>query len=181
MVRRPSSSSFALSIDDDFDDAQNYRVRLYELEERESQFADSKGRMAIVWKFNLYRADGTAFEDPRYGTPFELWAWTSDSTFRTSKGRSYIDALLGGEQTDEQIDLLIDSGFEEGLVGKTALGSFETYSTEDGNERLRLLLLRPDKAAKPPTARRQPPESESEPEPEPVPAAAPRARRRIDD
>ena len=145
MPRRPSASNFALSIDDDFDDTNTYRVKLYELEERESQFSDSRGKMAIIWKLNIYRDDGTVFNDPRTGLPFDLWAWTSDSTFSSSKARGYIHAFLGGEQADEVIDDLIDTGFAEGLVGKTARGSFETHMTDDGSERLRLLLLRPDK------------------------------------
>jgi hypothetical protein len=184
MPRRPSSSGFSLSIDDDFDESSSYRVKLWEIEERESQFTDAKaGAMAIVWKLNIYRDDGTAFEDPRTGEAFECWAWTSDSTFGTSKGRGYIEAFVGGSMKDEEVDALIDSGFAEGLVGKTARASFEIYTTSDGNERLKLLLLRPDKA--PPKAARAVAGAPTAPDPEPEPAAAApaaaRGRRRIDE
>ena len=176
MPRRPSGSGFNLSIDDDFDESATYRVKLWEIEERESQFADSKGAMAIIWKLNVYRDDDTAFENPRTGEVFDVWAWTSDSTFRTSKARGYIDAFLGHESTDEEVDRLIDAGFADELVGRTARAAFEIQTTDDGNERLKLLLLRPDKAATRAAARA------TEPEPEPVAApAAPRQRRRIDD
>ena len=172
MPRRPSSSGFSLSIDDDFDDTTSYRVKLFEIEERDSQFADSKGAQAIVWKMNIFRDDDTAFENPRTGELFDLWAWSSDSTFRTSKGRGYIEAFMGREMSDEEVDQLIDDGFADGLVGKTARGSFEVKVTPDGNERLQLVLLRPDK----------PRRAKAEPEPEAEPVAIPvaRPRRRID-
>jgi hypothetical protein len=179
MPRRPSSSGFSLSIDDDFDESLSYRVKLWEVEERESQFPDAKGAMAIVWKLNIYRDDGTAFEDPRTGEVFDVWAWSSDSTFGTSKGRGYIEAFMGGPLKDAEVDELIDSGFAEGLVGKTARASFEIYTTSDGNERLKLLLLRPDKAP-PKAARAAAAPAVPDSEPEPV-AAAPKGRRRIDD
>lgn len=182
MPRRPSASTFTLTIDSDFDDSNNYRVKIFELEERESQFADSKGQMAIVWKMNIYRDDGTVFEDSRTGLPFDLWAWTSDSMFRTSKARGYVDAFMGHETTDNEVDEMIDNGFADALVGKTALGSFEVKQGVDGAERLTLVLLRPDRKARA-TARVRPaePEPELDPEPEPVPVAVAGRRRSIDD
>jgi hypothetical protein len=175
MPRRPGSSGFSLSIDDDFDETLTYRVKLWEIEERESQFADSKGAMSIIWKLNIYRDDGTAFTNPRTGEVFDAWAWSTDSTFGTSKGRGYIEAFMGGPMTDEEVDQLIDDGFAEGLVGKTARASFEINTTPDGNERLKLLLLRPDKA---PTRRAAP---AREPEPVAAAPAEPRRPRRIDE
>lgn len=182
MPRRPTASGFSLSIDDDFDESLAYRVKLWEIEERESQFADSKGAMAIVWKLNVYRDDGTAFENPRTGEVFDMWAWTSDSTFGTSKARGYIEAFMGGPMSDEEVDALIDAGFADGLVGKTARGSFEIYTTPDGNERLKLLLLRPDKQLPTRVAATRPAPAPA-PEPEPVASvpAAPRRPRRIDE
>lgn len=185
MPRRADAGGYSLSIDDDFDVMKNYRVQLYEIEERESQFADNKSGRAIVWKMTIYRDDGTAFEDPRTGELFELWAWTSDYTTAQSKARGYIEAFLGHGQSDDDVNNLIDAGFEEGLVNKTAMGSFEITKNADGNERLKLVLLRP---MRPRPAERQPATPPAPaPEPErPMAAAAPapvpsRARRRLDE
>jgi hypothetical protein len=167
----------------------NYRVQLYEIEERESQFADNKSGRAIVWKMSLYRDDGTAFEDPRTGELFELWAWTSDYTTKQSKARGYIEAFLGRELTDDEVNDLIDGGFEDGLVRKTAMGSFEITKNADGNERLKLVLLRP---MRPRPVERQPSQAVPPalvPQPEPerplaavaAPTAPSRARRRLDE
>jgi len=148
MVRRPGSSSFGLSIASDFDDTRSYRVKLFEIEERESQFG--KGQF-LFWKMNIYRADGTAFEDTKTEEAFELWASTSDSTFSNpttgmkAKARAYLEAFMGRDMTDDEVDKLIDDGFEESLVGKTAVGSFEITANEAG-DKLTVVKLRPDKA-----------------------------------
>jgi hypothetical protein len=153
MPRRPASSTFTLSIEDDFDETQNYMVKLDDIEERESQFTDSRKKnsgMAMIHKFNIYRADGTAFLDTQTDGAFELWAWTTDSTFanektgKKSKAREYAEALMGRELTNEEVDGMIDSGYREALIGKTAMGSFEVTTTADGNERLNLIKLRPN-------------------------------------
>jgi hypothetical protein len=170
--RRPSASGFALSIDDDFDDTRNYRVRLHDLEERESTVG-KPGSMAIVWKLTIHRDDGTPFLDTRSDDAFETWAWSSDSMFRTAKGRGYVEAFMGRELTDDEVDKLIDDGFAETLVGKTALASFETYEDQDGNQRLKLLVLRPDKREARAAAVSSP--SASAPEPAAATPAAPPA------
>ena len=54
---------------------------------------------------------------------------------------------MGGEMEDEEVDTLIDNGFRAGLMDKTALASFEVKTTADGNEQLKVILLRPDKPA----------------------------------
>lgn len=154
MPRRPDSSSFTLSIEDDFDETQNYAVKLFEIEERESQFADARKKktasMAMIHKFNIYRPDGTAFMDTQSDDVFELWAWTTDSTFanektgKKSKAREYAEALCGRELSDDEVNQMIDDGYSEALVGKTAIGSFEITTTADGNERLNLIKLRPN-------------------------------------
>lgn len=150
MPRRPNNSSFTLTIDEDFDETKSYRVKLFELEERESSFAGAKpGAMTDIWKLNIYRDDGTAFENTSSGEVFECWAWTTDSTFanpttgQRSKGRAYAEAFMGRELSDDEINELIDQGFAEALEGKTALGSFEITTTADGNQRLSVVKLRP--------------------------------------
>jgi hypothetical protein len=181
MFRRPDSSSFSLSIDDDFDESRSYRAKLFEIEQRESQFG--KGNF-LFWKLNLYRDDGTAFMDQRTGEVFELWASTSDSTFanattgQRAKARQYIEAFVGREMSDDEVNELIDSGANEMLVGKTALGSFEIVEN-NGNEKLQVVKLRPDKA---------PSRTAAPAAPAPAPAqevtgygARQRAPRRIDD
>lgn len=172
MPKRPSGSGYSLSIDEDFDESRNYRVKLFEIEEGPARYPGAKpGQMAIIWKLNIYRDDGTVFENPNTGEVFDVWAFSSDSTFKTSQGRVFIDAFMGHETTDEEVDELIDNGFTESLVGKTALGSFKIETTADGNERLKPILLRPDR----PPGRRAP-ASQGELDSEP-----PRPRRRIDD
>ena len=178
MPRRADAGGYALSIDDDFDSMKNYRVKLYELEERDSQFSDNKGGRAIVWKMNIYREDGTAFEDPRTGEVFELWAWTSDYTTKSAKARGYIEAFMGRDLTDDEVNDLIDAGFEEGLVDKTAMGSFEVVTNADGNERLKLVLLRPIRSRTTPAPA---PPPAPEPAPEPVAARPARPQRRTID
>lgn len=143
-MRRPNAGGFTLSIDEDFTETQNYPVKLYDMDEGPSTFPGAKaGSQMVTWKFNVYREDGTAFMNPSTGEVFEVWAFSSDSTFGTSKGRGYIEALMGGPMSDDEIDALIDAGLKESLLGKTALASFEVQNTADGNERLKLALLRP--------------------------------------
>ena len=158
MPRRPSSTSFTLSIEESFDETKNYEVKLFELEERESQYVDQRKKksadpqMAMIWKMNVYNDDGVAFLDTQTDAPFELWAWTSDSTFanektgKKSRGREFTEAFMGGELSDPEVDKMIDEGFEDALVGKTALASFEITTNSDGNERLNVIKLRPSKS-----------------------------------
>ncbi len=152
MPRRPESSSFALTIAKDFDDTRSYRVKLYEIEERESQFG--KGNF-LFWKMNIYREDGTVFEDTRDDVEvFDLWASTSDSTFanpnsgQRAKARQYAEAFVGKELTDEEINAMIDAGFDKALVGKIAIGSFE-ITHDDKGDRLQVVKLRPVRAPMP--------------------------------
>jgi hypothetical protein len=198
MPRKPSSSGFALSIDADFDETRNYRVKLIELEETQAVYAGAKpGEMAMIWHVAIYREDGTAFLDTRTDEVWDQWIWSSDSMFKTAKGRGYLEAFMGREMEDEDVDVLIDSGFRESVMGRTALASFEIKTTADGNEQLRVVLLRPDKsksraegAASPaPAVSRSapPPEQLQEtvaaaaPTPISQATAAPRRRPRIDD
>ena len=149
MPRRPDSSQFGLTIANDFDETRSYRVKLFEIEERESQFG--KG-MFLFWKMNIYREDGSAFEDTRDGQgAFELWASTSDSTFanpataQRAKARQYAEAFMGRELTDDEINDMIDNDFQKSLVGKVAVGSFEITHNEQG-DRIAVVKLRPDRA-----------------------------------
>lgn len=162
MPRRPNAG-IGLTIEDSFDDSKQYRVKLNELEERESQYADAKkGSMALVWKMNIYDDDGIAFSNTTTGDNFELWGWTGDSTFanpstgQRSKARQYTEAFMGRELSDEQVNEIIDNGFEQALVGKTALASLEVVTNSDGNERINILKLRPIKE----TPKRQAPDDE---------------------
>lgn len=150
MPRRPDSSSFGLTIASDFDETRSYRVKLFEIEERESQFG--KG-MFLFWKMNIYREDGSAFEDTREDAgAFELWASTSDSTFanpttsQRAKARMYAEAFMGRELTDDEINDMIDHDFAKSLVGKVAIGSFEITHEERG-DRISVVKLRPNKPA----------------------------------
>jgi hypothetical protein len=156
MVRRPDSSSFSPSISEGFDDSKNYRVKLLQVEERESQFTDAKrSQIALVWHLAIYDEDGVAFTDTNTGEIFDLWAWTSDSTFanpttgQRSKARQYTEAFIGRELSDEDVNELIDQGFAQVLENKTALGSFEIVTNNDGNARINVVKLRPLKKETP--------------------------------
>src|SRR5262245_42584242 len=152
LIRRPESSSFALTIAKDFDETRSYRIKLYEIEERESQFG--KGNF-LFWKANVYREDGTVFEDTRDDVEvFDLWFSTSDSTFanpntgQRAKARQYAEAFMGRELTDEEVNDMIDQGFDKSLVGKIAIGSFEITHDEKG-DRIQVVKLRPVRAPMP--------------------------------
>jgi hypothetical protein len=154
MPRKPSASGFALAIEEDFDDSKNYRVQIIDLEETEARYPGAKpGEMALIWHVSIHRDDGTAFLDTRTDEMWDQWIWSSDSMFKTAKGRGYLEAFMGGEMADEAVDELIDKGFRDGVMGKTAIASFEIVRTADGNENLKCILLRPDKPAE---RRRQP-------------------------
>jgi hypothetical protein len=154
--------------------------------------------MAMIWHVAIYREDGTAFLDTRTDELWDQWIWSSDSMFKTAKGRGYLEAFMGHEMEDEDVDVLIDGGFRDGVMGRTALASFEIKTTADGNEQLRVVLLRPDRdksksradggagpaSAVPRSA--PPPESQetaaaAAPTPISQATAAPRRRPRIDD
>lgn len=153
MPRRPESSSFALTIDTDFDETRSYAVKLFDIEERDSQFGKA-GDKFLFWKMNVYRESGEAFSDTRTEEAFELWASTSDSTFanektgKRSKAREYAEAFVGRELSDVEVNQMIDDGFKQALLGKTAIGSFEITSNDNG-DRLNLIKLRARKAAMP--------------------------------
>jgi len=115
--------------------------------------------------------------------------------FKTAKGRGYLEAFMGGEMEDSAVDELIDNGFREGVMGKTALASFEVKFTADGNEQLKVVLLRPDKASgrsksgtgaaaaparpvAPPSRTEAEVEADTEPAPAPVASTPSGSRRR---
>jgi hypothetical protein len=55
------------------------------------------------------------------------------------------DCFMGHEQTDDEIDALVDAGWEAPHVGKTAIATFEIVKTAQGYERLNVLKLRTDR------------------------------------
>lgn len=147
MVRRPNAN-VSLALPDSFDDGERYRIKLNEIEERESQYGNGT---ALVWHSNIYDRDGIAFQDTNTGLNFDLWMWTSDSTAfnpangRKAKAREYAEAFLGRALSDDDINEMIDDGFAEALVGHIAIASFEVTTNADGNSRLNVIKLRPAK------------------------------------
>lgn len=146
------------SIDVDID--KKYIVEVIGITEAPSQFENSReGQMSLTWKFNLYDLDtNIAVIDSNSNLSYELWNFTPDTTYRntktgkTAKAREWTEALIGRELTDEQMNDLIDLGFEESLLHKRGLADLEWYVTKSGNERLRIIRLRPYKKNAAPVA-----------------------------
>ena len=173
MVKRPTESSGGGFVPEGFDETRSYRVKLLQLEERESQYG-KPGDMALIWHIAIYDSDGVAFTDPLTDEVLDVWAWSPDSTWaagpgdRRAKAREYVEAFAGRELTDDEVNEMIDNGLEEALEGKTALASFEITTSDQGTERLKVIKLRPNRQ------RPEPQAAAPAPQPEPEPPAQPR-------
>jgi hypothetical protein len=158
MPQKPTSA-FAPSID--VDDSNKYLVELVAMDEQPSQFRDKrKDAMMCTYKFNMWDMDsGEAVIDDNTGEMFELWKITNDLTYdnpatnKIAPGREIANALVGHRLTDEEVNEMLDSGWEDALVGKKAIADVEWAELSDGGQRLRLLRLKPYvKKAKEPAA-----------------------------
>jgi len=145
----------------DFD--REYIAKLVDLEKRENaddvRYDDNGNQVdpsRVIWKLEL--TDPTTGEVIlRRGkggemVPFEVWAWTSTSTYfdpngtMTSRGRQYMHALIGKRLSDEEVTELITG--EDGnpdlpfaLCGKKALVELRKY-TSNGRERIGITEMR---------------------------------------
>ena len=134
----------------DIDPDQKYVVELVGLDEQPSQFENSReGDMSMIWKFRVYDSTGAAVLDEINNTPYELWNFTSDRTYfnpktgKRAKAREWTEALVGRDLSDDEMNELIDLGFADSLMGKRGIADLEWYTTKQGNERLRIIRLRP--------------------------------------
>ena len=146
-------SGYSLTIADDFDETKSYPVRLFEVEDKESTFPESKNPYYLAWKMNAYRDDGSAFEDTRTGLPYDIWATSPDYLAKGSKARNYLHTFMGKELEDAEVDELVDQGFSSMLEGKTAIASFQIVTNDSGYEQIKVLAIRPSRA---PERARQP-------------------------
>lgn len=139
----------------EIDEDQKYIVELVDLEEKPSQFAESKpGDISLIWKFRLWnRETGEAVIDENVNEVYELWQFSNDKTYRNpktakvAKAREWAEALVGRELSDDEINEMIDDGFAEALIGKKGVADVEWYVTKTGATRLRIARLRAHKAA----------------------------------
>jgi hypothetical protein len=145
----PSSSGFAPSIE--VDDDEKYIVELVGFDEQPSQFRDKrKDAMMNTYRFNMWNMNtGEGVIDNNTGEMFELWKITNDLLYdnptsgKMGPGREIANALVGHRLTDEEVQEMLESGWEESLVGKKALADVGWEDQSDGTQRLRLLRIKP--------------------------------------
>jgi hypothetical protein len=148
MPQQPTST-FAPSID--VDDSKKYIVRLEGIDEQPSNFREKrKDAMMDIYRFTLFDMDsGVAVIDDNTGEMFELWKITNDLTYdnpttgKIAPGRELANALVGHRLDDDEVRTMLENGWEASLQGKRAIADVEWYSTPEGNQRLRLLRLKP--------------------------------------
>jgi hypothetical protein len=152
----PQRADAGPSISVDVDVDQKYIVEVIGISEVQAQWDNAKdGDMSITWKFILTDQDGNVVIDNNSGDQYELWNFTNDKTYfnpktgKKAKAREWTEALVGRDLTDEEMNDLIDLGFEESLLHKKGLADIEWYLTKTGNERLRIIRLRPYRKGKP--------------------------------
>lgn len=169
----PQQPDATYAADIDVDDSKKWILKLNDYEEQPSKFRDRrKDAMSCIWRWTIHDLeDGVAVLDNVTGDLFELWQFTNDATYdnpttgKLAPGREIVNALVGHRTTDEEVRELIDDGWGKALVGKSAVGDLEWYSTPEGVQRLRVLRLKPYR----------------KPKLEPVAAAALKRPRQLDD
>lgn len=150
----PQDPSTSFVPDVDIDDSLKWILKLHDLEEQESLFRDKNpNAMRMVWKWHVYNErTGEAVINNATGEVFSLWQFTGDTTFpfnpktgRIGEAREVADALMGKRLTDDEIRTMNEEGWEVSLIGRTALADLEWFTTKTGNQRLRVLRLKPHK------------------------------------
>lgn len=149
----PKRADAGPSINVEIDVDKKYIVEVLAIAEGPAQWDNAKtGDMSLTWKFRVYDSDTlAAVIDNNSGDAYELWNFTNDNTYRNktngqaAKAREWTEALVGRELTDDEMNEFIDLGFEDCLKGKRGLADIEWYTTRTGNERLKIIRLRPYK------------------------------------
>jgi hypothetical protein len=148
MPQKPTNA-FAPAID--VDDSKKYIVELVAMDEQPSQYRDKrKDAMMDTYKFNIWDMEtGEGVIDDNTGEMFELWKITNDLTYdnpstnKIAPGREIANALIGHRLTDDEVNEMLESGWEDALRGKRAVADVEWAELSDGTQRLRLLRLKP--------------------------------------
>lgn len=149
----PQRADAGPSISVDLDIDAKYIVEVLGIVESQAQWDNAKqGDMSLTWKFRVFDTkDGYALIDNNSGDAYELWNFTNDNTYRNdttgkaAKAREWTEALVGRTLSTDEMNELIDLGFEDCLKGKRGLADIEWYTTRTGNERLKIIRLRPYK------------------------------------
>lgn len=174
----PQRADAGPSINIEIDVDEKYIVEVLGIAESQAQWDNAKqGDMSLTWKFRVFDTkDGYALIDNNSGDAYELWNFTGDKTYfnpktgKKAKAREWTEALVGRDLSDDEMNELIDLGFEDSLKGKRGLADLEWYTTKTGNERLRIIRLRPYKSKVAVSTSGH--ASDTTPAPEPVAAAS---------
>lgn len=152
MPQQPDAG-FAPNIE--VDDSKKYILQLEGIDEAPSKFRDKrKDAMMLTHRFLMFDPDtGVAVIDENTGEMFELWKITNDLTYdnpntgKIAPTREIANALVGHRLTDDEVREMLEEGWGESLVGKKGIADVEWSDSGDGQTRLKLLRLKPYKAA----------------------------------
>jgi len=147
----PQAPEAAFAVDVDVDDSKKYILKLSGIEEQASKYRDKNPKaMMMVHKWLVYdKETGEAMVDNLSGELFELWQFTGDATFDNEKSgkiapaREIANALVGHRLTDDEVREMIKDGWEEALLDRTVEADLEWYSDASGNQKLRVLRVKP--------------------------------------
>jgi len=147
----PQAPDAIFAPDVDIDDSKKWILKLNEIDEKPSQFRDkNKNAMMLIHKWLVYdEASGVAVTDNTTGDVFELWQFTGDATYdnpqsgKIAPAREIANALIGHRLTDDEVREMSEQGWEESLLNKTALADLEWYADQNGNQKLKVLRLKP--------------------------------------
>jgi hypothetical protein len=144
---------------DGLDDTKNYIGKLVDIDEQpsNSQYRKRDDQMMLIHKWTIWDpATGVAWTNAEDEVA-ELWDITSDSTrynpkaqnpeWRIAGARQRANALVGKVLDDDEVKTMIGYGWKESLIGKQALLTLEWQVDRNGNDRLKVLKVRPYQAA----------------------------------
>ena len=146
----PQAPDASFAPDVDIDDSKKWILKLDSIVEQPSKYRDkNKNAMTLIHHWLIYDVEtGVAVEDNTTGDLFELWQFTNDQTYdnptsgKIAPAREIANALIGHRLSDDEIrDMLSD--WEGALKNKSVLADLEWYSTPEGNQRLRVLRVKP--------------------------------------
>jgi hypothetical protein len=137
--------------DVDIDDSEKWILKLVGFEEQPSKYRDkNKDAMMLIHKWLVYDFEtGVAVTDNTTGELFQLWQFTGDATYdnpntaKVAPAREIANALMGHRLTDEEVSEMIESGWAEALLNRSAQADLEWYADQNGTQKLRVLRLKP--------------------------------------
>lgn len=147
----PQAPDATFMPDVDIDDSKKWILKLVGMEEQPSKYREKrKDAMMLIFKWYVYDVeDGTVVTDNNTGEPFELWQFTADATYDNPKSnkiapaREVANALMGHRLDDDEIREMNSDGWEEVLTNRMATADLEWYSDQNGNQKIRVLRLKP--------------------------------------